>query len=300
MTELTFNYRPVPEISKEKTLVAKHPDGFNELNSPQWIHLVKLYRKGKITFQDRVLFAFALLSIPGDLFVRTFDVEPAKLTDTDAELDEKFQRLENLNAVIKLSDFIKNDLIIENNLMPKVKVKSKKYYGPGDKFRNMTFAEFIFVDSYFLAYQANKDENTLNKMIAAMYRPQRKGYKPHSSAYGGDRREVFNEHILSYRAEEIGKMDLDYRMAIFWNYIGIRRWLCTQYPNVLPIHEDDPEAVKRNKKKLRTHNNWLKVVRSFTGGNPTEDDKVGKALLHAILDEMDQRIVESRKSKRKK
>ncbi len=151
----------------------------------------------------------------------------------------------------------------------------RRYHGPRANFRNLRFAEFMFADTYFLRYLQTGDEAQLNRLVAVLYRPQRAGYAPHAPAYGGDRREEFNENLLDARARRLASVPHHAKYAVLLWYRGCRRALESRFEYVF---SDDNNA------KAAT-GGWSDVLHELAGGVP-QLDATAQQLLPNVLREM--------------
>ncbi|WP_310391568.1 hypothetical protein [Hymenobacter sp.] len=134
-----------------------------------------------------------------------------------------------------------------------------KLWGPRESLRNVSFAEFIFADAYFVAYATRQQAGALDKLVAVLYRPQRREYRPHAASYGGDRREDFNEHLVPGRAAQLAGLPDATKLAVLTWYRGCRDELQAHFP--LVFSPPDPEADEQP-----TTSSWGQVLRELSGG----------------------------------
>lgn len=130
------------------------------------------------------------------------------------------------------------------------------FHGPREAFRNLRFDEFIFADSYFLRYLQTQAVTWLDQLVAVLYRPERRPYRPEAVDYAGDRREDFNEHLVAARARQLARLPLAAKQAVLLYYQGCRRRLEQRYPYVF---SDD------NTQKAG-HSGWQEVLHELAGG----------------------------------
>lgn len=101
------------------------------------------------------------------------------------------------------------------NYIPVFTAKSTKYYGPKNMLGDLTFGEFIGAIDAMNEYFQNRDEPSLNKFIANIYRPSSDGIK---------RIEFQEEKLANYRSD-LSKVPAHIKFGIlFWfstciNYI---------------------------------------------------------------------------------
>ena len=162
-----------------------------------------------------------------------------------------------------LTDFVLEELTLTAQLLPWVRLPGwrgwlgRRWWGPRESLRNVSFAEFIFADAYFVAYARGQEPAHLNQLVAVLYRPQRRPYRPRAAAYGGDRRENFNEHLVAPRATCFAALDLTEKLAVFTWYRGCRQQLERDFPLVFEAPEETRPAA--------TTSGWGQVLRELSG-----------------------------------
>ncbi len=148
-------------------------------------------------------------------------------------------------------------------------------FGPRSNFRNLSFAEFIFADAYFLRYLQTNDRTQLDRLVATLYRPTRAGYAPHSPSYGGDRREDFNENLLDDRTRQVAKLEYHVKYAVLLWYRGCRKALESRFEYVFSGENNAKGAA----------GGWADVLHELAGGVVNIDTTAGQ-LLPTVLREM--------------
>lgn len=95
-----------------------------------------------------------------------------------------------------------------------------KLYGPADLLSDLTFGEFRAALEEMQEYFDTKDEFALSKMIACLYRPERKDYHKHvrSEDFDGLQRQPFNRNLIEQNARYTHKMGLVHRTAVLLWY----------------------------------------------------------------------------------
>ncbi|MCA8830188.1 hypothetical protein [Hymenobacter pini] len=173
-------------------------------------------------------------------------------------------------------------------LLPRLPVRSWRQaffaptlYGPADSFRNLSFSEFIFADTYFLRYLQTTEEAALDKLVAVLYRPQRRDYNPLAVSYGGDRREDFNEHLLAARARHVARVPHYVKFAVLLYYRGCRRELERRYARVFEGDTNRKAALS----------GWQAVLHGLADG-VHRIDATAQQRLHNVMREM-QRVLEN-------
>ncbi|SHL25990.1 hypothetical protein [Hymenobacter psychrotolerans] len=213
------------------------PACWNELSEHQLLQVVKTLNYQHRTRMDMRLHLLSiLLQLPF----------PTLLSCTPVQLAQ----------LLPQADFVLESNELTAQLLPAIKFKGRLLYGPREHFRNLLFKEFIFADSYFMRFCADRQEALLDKLVAVLYRPQRKPYHPDRADYGGDRREDFNEHLIESRAAELAALPLAIKLAVLTWYTGCRLELARQHPDVFGSGHEEKAGSK----------GWDYVLREVSGG----------------------------------
>ncbi len=163
-----------------------------------------------------------------------------------------------------LTDFVLASVGLTTQLLPWVRLpwrrdwRRRRWWGPRESLRNVSFGEFIFADAYFLAYVTGQQPAFLDLLVATLYRPQRRPYRPHAATYGGDRRQDFNEYLVRRRAERLTHLPPEQKLAVLTWYRGCREQLETDFPLVFePSQQADVSAPGTT--------SWGQVLRELSG-----------------------------------
>ncbi len=138
-----------------------------------------------------------------------------------------------------LVDWMLQENTLTKNLLPLYRNRwgyGPNYYGPADDFNNLLISEFIFTEQYYHQYRyedatpsANVD--ALNKLVAVLYRPGKKGYDRHRNP-DGDIREPFNDNLIPYQSRLVAAWPFEFKQAIGFWYEGCRNQLLKDFPKV--------------------------------------------------------------------
>jgi hypothetical protein len=152
------------------------------------------------------------------------------------------------------------------------------YYAPSDELDNLSFLEFAFADSYFVAYSNGHESQWLDQLLGTLYRPQRAQYRPRAADYGGDRRADFNEHLIEVHAARLARLPPVTKLLVLTWYQGCRRALELRYPHVFtPATEE----------KVAAHpDGWAFVLREMSGQAFGAFTETGRQPVHQILAKM--------------
>lgn len=137
---------------------------------------------------------------------------------------------------------------------------------PKPKLADITFGQFIFMDSHYSDYFLLKEEAALNKFIACTYLQPGEKFS--------------NERIL-LRSEVIGSTEIHIRKAIAFNYSLIVSWLQKAYPLIFreSLLEQDPPS-----KEVSLHNSaWINIFESMVGEDLINRDHYAELPIHTVL-----------------
>lgn len=185
--------------------------------------------------------------------------------------------------ILSLTDFLLGEqLTFTKQLLPWVGSKWRRLYGPADGLKNVRFLEFVFADSYFMAYAQGRDPKWLHHLLAVLYRPQRRPYRPRAAAYGGDRRQDFNQALLDERVARMAQLPLAEQLAILTWYRGCRRALELRYPLVF--------APPGEGQATENAGGWDHALREMSGQAFGNFAETGREHLHTVLAKMNDDI----------
>lgn len=184
------------------------PENWNELNGKQVVAIMKIFNGQCADLNQARL---ALLRVLAGLSWYQF------FTCSVQQLSEYFY----------LTDF----LIQANTLTIQPVKQYRGFYGPADDFSNLRMQEWVYAESYFLAWKQSKevDQELLNKLVAVLYRKAKKDYNKKINA-DGDVREDFKENVSAHHAaKEIARWPLAVKQAMATWYEGCRMKLIRDF-----------------------------------------------------------------------
>ncbi|WP_276496736.1 hypothetical protein [Pontibacter litorisediminis] len=256
---IKYKKRQYPTLQKkEETLVLnkKVVTKWNELTQAQLLEIIRI----QFNFEPGHLQNLHLLKV-------LLQVEWAHL--------HLFTAVQRLSLYPLLSFLQENSLT--KQLLPSIEpVAGTVLYGPDERFRNLTFAEFIYTETLYTRLAKKLDEETLDRLIAVLYRPQRQNYNPASPNYKGDIREDFNEHLFAGREPLIRQLPMHYKLAILAWYRGCKKELEALYDKVFT--EGNQQKASRS--------DWGDVVLSLSGGKFGTLEQTATQRVHTIFKEM--------------
>ncbi|AWW31829.1 hypothetical protein DN752_17765 [Echinicola strongylocentroti] len=167
------------------------------------------------------------------------------------------------------------------------------FSGPLDRLSNCTLWEYILAEKHFLDYLKTKDENTLDKFIAVIYRPRRKKTAPD---YAYDCRLPLVDGEVNERAKKIKAIDHRTKIAILMWFDGCRNLLIKNFPLIFKKEEEKP---KGNKPRKSNSGGWVSLIQSLAE-DMTQIEEIGKTNLTVALTDISHRIQKANQKPKKK
>ncbi|SDK34773.1 hypothetical protein SAMN05421823_102519 [Catalinimonas alkaloidigena] len=200
-------------------------------------------------------------------------------------------RTHHVQDLLLLTDFLfqKNDLT--KNRIPTIRRGLKRLYGPNDELKGLRFIEWMHAEAAFLAYSKTQEEQHLNRLVAILYRPRKKGARPQAPDWDGDLRERYNDYTLEARTRNVSRLPLATRQAILMFYVGCRALIIARFPNVFKEPGESTQVTSGQ-------NGWPEVMRRLAG-DVTKFEEVSYQRLTLVLYDLDGRIRDDQALKEK-
>lgn len=235
-----------------KMVLRKHPEHWHELTTAQFIALLRLMNKD-ISEDDLLM---EMLDLPVHVLRR---IEP-------------YQRYVLSKSLHFLQDTMPmNQFIIGH---------TNGLHAPAKGLANVSFGEFIFMDTYFLDLCDDEKmalhHSIRHKFIACLYTPLVKGKRPE-----------FTGAVNTSKAEKVNAL---FKQGIVLNYGLVRTWLERAYPLVFPKEE---KSAKKGIKKQG--NGWIDVLNCLVGDDLLSEEQWLKKPCCRVLDFMNRQIKQNRK-----
>lgn len=257
MRELKIEYK---RCGLKKRKVIQIPSSWKELTPDQFIAAAKMYMGG-ITETDFLKQFFGLSGI----LVKRFGYY------------DKYKILEPVEFVrdarVPFSDFF----------LPAI--PGTDLLAPGIRLSGMCFQQFMTVDTFFSKYVATENEVYLNQMVAALYIRANERYVIQDK----DTNVVLLD--IAGRVSEIQRVDNAVKVAIFLNFILIKKWLGGAYVHLFP--ESDGTGITS---KSVNSVNWLEIFDSFVGDNIPDMEKYQAMAALDAFRVMNRKIREAKKN----
>lgn len=130
--------------------------------------------------------------------------------------------------------FLTSESTLTRQLLPRI----AGMLGPDSGLANLTFLEFEESEKHFTDYSLNQRPESLNALLATLYRKIDKSAKPDSPDFSGDQRTKFNPFIVPRNAKNFVRVDAAIKLAVYLFYAGCRNNLVRTFPRVF----GDPES----------------------------------------------------------
>ncbi len=259
MVNITLEYQPFSFFSYKRKLTGSFPSSFEELSAPQLIAIAGL-------INQTVSETSFLKSMTG---IKKFRIK--KLDDY-----QRYQLMLLFEPFTEIKPY-------HTFIIPQINTPATILYSPKPKLSGVTFGQFIFAESYFTSYQADKNKIDLHKFIASLYLPKLRH---------------FNEDKIAAAALIVSRVKPEIPDAIVINYVLIKEWLALAYPLVFQHDQEDEETGKPKKlNKPNTSSAWLKIFENVVGDDLINQDKYAQLPLHNVLRWMTTKIKENIKRK---
>ena len=193
------------------------------------------------------------------------------------------------NVAILLDDYQRYNIAVELDFMKDFKPfysfvirEIKGLTSPRPRLEGMSFAQFMFTDTYNEIAVTADDNSQLNKFIACLYLPEGK---------------PFNDQLIQDRADYVELFFLpEEKTAINLNYRLVKEWLCNQYPLIFKKPSENPDENNLPSNTAADRNrgsNWVKLYESIVGDDIVNQDKYAALPLHTIFRYLTQKIKEN-------
>ncbi len=263
-----------------------YPAKWDELNRQQLNTIVAGFSLGLTNLEFKIKTALSFLNLKVDQRKPTYR-SPDILHSLKAKKGKQYwisnqQLLAIGNSLNYLTSQVNNkegiDVDVLNshltiNLIPSFRHRLIKYYGPTEKLFNLVFDEYLEADNHFMEFSTSGNIQSLNKLVATLYRPQQKNYKPNSIASRGDCRQIFNSHTVKHRAKKLSKLSIETKYAVLLYYQGSRKFLAKNFPHVF----------SSTSKNITGGFGPLGLIDALTGDDVTKNKAVRQSYLYDVM-----------------
>lgn len=176
---------------------------------------------------------------------------------------------------------------LTKQLLPEIKHRNEVYTGAADGLNNLLFAEYIHLETAYVAFNKTRKQQFLNRMVAILYRPYRQ-----DDVISGDNRMEFNDALLDRDAQMMDSLEKKYKNAVFLWYEGCRNFLGKTFPEV--FYSGESGGVKRD-----TFESFLYLVNALTDNDVTKTEAVRRSYLYEVMVTLNQMALTRKEFNRK-
>lgn len=250
-------------------------ENWNELNKNQLLWLAGHFHwlVSESTYEQKIKCFLALLNIPK---MHLKKIKKVHLID-DLQMFE----------LSKCADFLfgADKIDLTNNPMPEISVRFKKFYGPANGLSNISLAEFAYADLAFIDFVKNKKQESLDKLVAILYRKIAENYNPDRIDFKNDKRQPFNSYKITHNTKIITNLNVSYKILILIFYFGCRNQICKLYKNVF-----NPKVTS---KAASLNLGFLEVIFELSGEKFGNIDETGQCNMHVALAYIENQIIKN-------
>lgn len=189
------------------------------------------------------------------------------------------------NVVSSMGEFLKFSLLEQTKWMRTLEKPCSRFFietlpnsvykAPGWRLAGVTLERFMLADNYFQRYAISGDEDFLSVFVAALYHAERT-----------------DRDDMQRKVEYCDTLERKTKIAVFLNFMLIRKWLSMAYPFLFPTADDD-DATEEPKAKPKP-TDWLAIFDAFLGDDVAFIERYKKMLALDAFRLMNRRIKNSK------
>lgn len=271
------------------------PSSFSELTPEAYVYALHLIARGK-SKGEFLLYLF--------LYITNIKVGKTDTSTIEIWVEKKrFLAVKNdfyysLHSLDWLLEEKNNKPTLRNafaiQLMPKINVKDKTYYGPTTAFSSVIWGEYIMIQTYYSRYLRTNNRKWLYYLMAVLYR-ESNGLTVDSVDFKGEFRVQYSsardEVMASFWEENATDAQL---IAVCHYVIGGLSHLKLAYPNAfVEKHSEQEEELKINDPFKS-----LLVLTDTLAQDATKTEMLTNTSLHLVCQRIDNIALEDRKKKK--
>jgi hypothetical protein len=238
------------------------PENWNELSRKQLLYIAKYWEAWKLLAQNKQ----SLLRAKSLLFVELMCGSTFFNKNRRLELIVQLTN-EELYSLTELTNFIFEANTLTICPIPYIKTAFRKFYAPNNRLGNITAFEFAFADSFFMKYMDGGELESLELLIATIYRPY---------ALFTRKRKAFDRDKINYSLKAVKKLSYAEKQLILLWYMGCR----------IQIIENNSALFSNENQSSAKNNGWLPVILALSGDKFGSFDQTGHTDLHLIFMEL--------------
>lgn len=246
------------------------PASWNEMSKDQYLFLIKLSERQDLTYVE-IQLKFFLYCIKAT--VRKDIGNGLFVIKTKHGRHPLF--VDELTAVLGVFDYLFEVQGNIRSISPKttvnhfkhVKCRGKSLRGPGDALEDITYEQFVWLQTW--QSQLNADPDAINQLISVLYTNRAK------------------EHEV----RTVRRMRKLVKAAILWYIQGTMSFLQLQFPHVFGTLDDSDQ-------KVNVFDYQQRIIDSLAEGDVTKKNKVRQSLLYDALYSMEMAAINIEKQEK--
>ena len=228
---------------------------------------------------------------PGGLFDKTLFPVKGKTTGlfyaASADISFMAESLSFLFAEKNDGIFIESRLV-QNHFPVLRTTRLQSIYGPNSGLYNLSFAEFIRLETLYEKLGREDNPDIENRFCAVLYRPKDKAADPDSPDFTGDLRESFNDHLLEKNARIASHLSRWQKNYIRLLFEGCRNFIIEKHPNAFGTFEAGEPG-------RTTFENFNQLVTSLSNKDLTKAREIRSAPLYDVMAQLEAFAIEGKK-----
>lgn len=183
--------------------------------------------------------------------------------------------------------YLESGIVI--NYFPYLRTKyGRKLYGPSSGLFNITFAEFIRLETLYENFRIGKTPDSEDRFCGTIYRKRDPKANPMSPEFSGDIRNPFNDHLAKKYTQNGSMLSPWKKIFIRLFYEGCRNFIIKKYENAFRSYEHSQEPGNT------TFENYNRLVTGLSNGDLTKANLIRKAPLYDAFAQLEALVIEKR------
>lgn len=199
---------------------------------------------------------------------------------------------EQMVGLTELTAFLNpiHEINLTKQLLPRIRHKGNWFYGPKEGLSNLSLEEFAYADIEFVKFLKNKDFDSLNRLVAILYRKKRLFFNETNKAYNGDLRVGFNAFKVYHNLDALKSLELYQKLSIFMTYWGCRNFLSLTYKNVFSGNNQGAAS--------SLSLGWLQVIFDLSGAKFGSLQQTAEQNLYTIMVYLEKELIRNHNTKK--
>ncbi len=165
-------------------------------------------------------------------------------------------------------------------IFPRLRTGTNTLYSPDSALFNISFAEFIRLETLNEQLAKNPSDELMNAFAAVLYRPKDPKQNPNHPSFSGDVRLPFNDHLLKRHARITARLHPWQKIYIRLFYDGCRSFIINKHPHAFA-------PTDQAQSQMSTFESFIHLVTMLTNNDPSKAADIRKAPLWDILPQLE-------------